>query len=378
VHLTVLALRLPSTASLTSSFGLFYTRCLSAAQVDAACPTGEEWRLRSLFAEAALDDRITISEPQFRPPLTAADRGLFRRHVLPLLDGSAATRLRGARLTSLQVDADALTTWRALAEGEGFARRAFYYACDEPGRDTDAWTACRRKAAAARARWPELSVLVTASVQDASRSGALADIDILVPLVNQLDDRPGASEYAGDQRPAYDGFLRDARRRLWTYTSCESHGCGADVNGYHHGWPNYVIDAPGSAARAMGWLAFLYRTSGELYYAVDRRLQTAWVDQWAFGGNGDGTLFYLGTPRRIGGSHTIPVESLRLKLIRDGHEDYEYLRFLGRRGRGGEATALARGLFPMMHDTTRTDAQVQAARRQLGLLVARLLGGPRP
>jgi hypothetical protein len=379
VRLTVLRLRLPSTASLTSSFGLFYTPCLTGPTRSAcAGPAEEEWRLRALFARAALDDRVSISQPSYRPPLTASDRSLFRRYVLPLLRGTSATQLRGARLTSLQIDPRSTMAWRRLAQTDGFSQRAFSYACDEPGNRDAAWEACRRNAAAARAAWPTLPVLVTASVQDAMRFEALDDIDILVPVVNQMDDRPGASDKAGDQRPSYDTFLRRPGTRLWLYTSCESHGCGVESGGYYHGWPGYVIDAPASVARAMGWLSFLYRTSGELYYAVDRRLPTAWLDQYAFGGNGDGTLFYLGTRRLIGGTKTIPVESLRLKQIRDGYEDYEYLRYLTRHGRGREATTVARGLFPSMHDASRTDAEIQAARGRLGALVAGVAGGPRP
>lgn len=39
-------------------------------------------------------------------------------------------------------------------------------------------------------------------------------------------------------------------------------------------------------------------------------------------------MFYPGRPDRIGGATHIPVESLRLKLIREGHKDYEYLLLL--------------------------------------------------
>ena len=45
---------------------------------------------------------------------------------------------------------------------------------------------------------------------------------------------------------------------------------------------------------------------------------------WAFGGNGDGSLLYPGTPSVIGGHTHVPVSSIRLKQIRDGYEDFEY------------------------------------------------------
>ena len=57
---------------------------------------------------------------------------------------------------------------------------------------------------------------------------------------------------------------------------------------------------------------------------------------YLFGGNGDGTLFYPGLPDLIGGSTHIPVESIRLKLIREGLEDYEYLALL-EKSRGQKA-----------------------------------------
>ena len=43
------------------------------------------------------------------------------------------------------------------------------------------------------------------------------------------------------------------------------------------------------------------------------------------GGNGEGTLFYPGRPDKIGGKDHIPVSSLRLTMIREGNEDYEYM-----------------------------------------------------
>jgi hypothetical protein len=131
---------------------------------------------------------------------------------------------------------------------------------------------------------------------------------------------------------------------------------------------DYTIDAAASQNRAMGWLAYLYDVSGELYYGVDQDLQTAWTDQWEAGGNGDGTLFYPGTTDRIGGTHPIPIESMRMKLIRNGHQDYEYLKLASAAGHKAEARQIAQQLYPSTFDTIATDAEVDAARRQLALL----------
>ncbi len=371
IRLTVLRLTLPSTPSFETAFGMDTKACLTQR-----CAPDAEWRHRALYARSALDNRISISTP-YRAPLS--DRARFRRTVEPLLRGRAPTRLRGARLTSLEVEkGDPLARWRRLVRAVGAERRAFVYACDEPNREARRWEDCRAAAAGARAVWSDVPILVTASIVDAQRFGAASLLDTLATSVHEMDDKRG--EYAGSQRARYDDFLRRPGSRLWLYTACEAFGCSGVPSDepYGVGWPGYAIDSPASEGRAMGWLAFSYGATGQLHWAVDRRLETAWTDQFAFGGNGDGTLFYPGTRARIGGRRTIPIESLRLKLIRDGVEDYEYLRFLARHGRRRQAVDVAAGLFPSMHDTVRDDAGVQEARRRLASLVAEVAGGPGP
>eukprot|EP01051_Picozoa_sp_SAG22_P000348 SAG22_NODE_8_length_37215_cov_120.960351_16_plen_150_part_00 len=50
-----------------------------------------------------------------------------------------------------------------------------------------------------------------------------------------------------------------------------------------------------------------------------------WDQQLLGGANGEGTLLYPGRPDKIGGRTHIPVGSLRLIMIREGQEDYEWL-----------------------------------------------------
>jgi hypothetical protein len=123
----------------------------------------------------------------------------------------------------------------------------------------------------------------------------------------------------------------------------------------------------------------LYRTTGELYFTTTHCLPgDPWTAQYAYGGNGDGTLFYSGAPARIGGTDWIPLESMRLKLIRDGYEDYEYLKILADRNQRPAAFDVAMNLFPpgnpargdgMMYNTNQSDSAVQTARGQLARLI---------
>ncbi len=63
-----------------------------------------------------------------------------------------------------------------------------------------------------------------------------------------------------------------------------------------------------------------------------------------------------------------------MKLIRDGSEDYEYLKFLADHGKRAEALQVARGLFPKMYQASRSDAQVQAARQELANMIGAMVG----
>ena len=127
---------------------------------------------------------------------------------------------------------------------------------------------------------------------------------------------------------------------LWFYQSCASHGCNITGGKYFAGWPSYMIDMQGPANRVMQWIAWKYRIEGELYYSMNESYAhdgDPWTHFRLFGGNGDGTLFYPGRPAQIGGQTNIPIESIRLKEIREGMEDHAYLTLLA--GFGGTKLA---------------------------------------
>jgi hypothetical protein len=262
--------------------------------------------------------------------------------------------------------------------------RLFQYTCDEPEL-TCKWYEIRDRAAAAKAADPDLKTLVTTTIQEADAHGVTDAIDVMVPVVNYMDDKSG--EHAGDQRGAYDGFLSKPGKELWLYESCMSHGCGGTVNmgspseydSYSTGWPTYTIDASAARNRAMEWISFLEKASGELYwesaYAFNH---DAWSNQWDFSGNGDGTLFYPGTPSRIGGQTDVPVASIRLKMIREGMEDYEYLKALSDAGDADLARKIARQLFPSASSTDVDPAALMAARGAIAARILQLSGKDAP
>ncbi len=378
VELTVWDFALPSTSSLRTAFGMMW----------GALPTGHGFSssdlatfatLRARYGQLALDHRVTISR---HDDGAFADLDHFDAYYGPLMDGSAPTRLVGARLTSVEYlggldDVASLQRWATHYRARGWFERLFQYTCDEPPQ-TCAWSDIGTRAAAAKAADPEFRTLVTTTIWDATAGGVANEstgesvVDILVPVVNYMDDKPG-SPIAGSQRARYDAFLARPEpppNELWMYQSCMSHGCSdrwPDT-----GWPSYMIDATAVRNRAMQWLLFRYAATGELYWETAYAFMgDAWTSQYYFSGNGDGTLFYPGTPAEIGGTSHIPVASIRLKMIREGMEDYEYLKLVSDLGDPAFAAARAAELFPHPYSTGDVSAAALLAARER--LAARIL-----
>jgi glycosyl hydrolase family 123 len=376
VTLTVWPFTLPSSASLKTAFGFTWGALNSAFGVSSLDDIAA---LRDLYNRFALDHRLTLSHIDDGG---GNDMTHFASVYGPSIDGTAATHLPGAKMTAVEMMGD-VGTWSPFFAQRGWSDRLFQYTCDEPPL-TCAWSDIPTRAAAAHGANPSVRTLVTTTIQEATAQGVLSSIDILVPVINYLDDKSG-STFTGEQRGNYDSWLAgSAKRELWTYESCMSHGCGGGVNFgnpsasdlYFTGWPSYAIDATAVRNRALEWLSFRYHLTGELYYeTVEAFRADPWTSQWAFGGNGDGTLFYPGTTARIGGSHPVPVASIRLKMIREGMEDYEYLKLLSDLGGEADAQAIAANLFPHAYDTAKSADDLFAARAQLAALIVKRSGG---
>jgi hypothetical protein len=156
-----------------------------------------------------------------------------------------------------------------------------------------------------------------------------------------------SNSYARNTYPGYENWTT---RNHGSYISNDgSHNsfCGPNGQGVYctDNAPDVMLETPSVLTRGYFWLQWYYRAHQFLYYdTVERyavgKLKPAqpYFDQMSlFGGNGDGTLFYPGVPTKtgrpylqastlsIGGTNDIPVESIRLKLLREGIEDREYM-----------------------------------------------------
>lgn len=150
---------------------------------------------------------------------------------------------------------------------------------------------------------------------------------------------------------------------IWTYTAL----CQREPTPWWH------IDFPLLNYRVPSWISWRYRIRGLLYWggmSFWRQVEDPWTDPKTLDRrkdgrgplfNGEGTLVYPG--RACGYDGIAP--SLRLKALRDGIEDYEYLAILERQGRAAEAEEIILPLAGSWFEWERDAAAYQAARRRL-------------
>jgi hypothetical protein len=385
VQLEVFPFELSSTPTYRTAYGMSWSQACSAHTGSPNCNGDHalQARLQQLYGMAGLDDRISISGVAFEPPPGSGagiDFSSYDALMSPLLDGKAATRLKGAMLTATEVyqshpTADDYRAWAQHFRARGWMDRLFDYSCDEPPGGCS-WDQLKKRIDLLHSADRDLKSLATTSWDHVEQHG-LQGLDIVVPVVNFVEGKPGGS-HAGDNSPAYRAFEENGGT-AWMYASCMSHGCGQSVDGEYAGdpdlagWPSQMIDHTAIRNRALPWVAASKGFTGELYFAVAYAFgkRDPWQSQWDFTGNGDGTLFYPGTPAKIGGKTDIPVDSLRMKEIRDGIEDFEYLTELAKLE--GEASARSAASSLMPHAWSAGDVKPETlleARRQIASRIA--------
>ncbi|HWZ32810.1 MAG TPA: glycoside hydrolase domain-containing protein [Bryobacteraceae bacterium] len=377
-RLKVWGFDLPSTATLKSAFGSSYIAFCKetyggydgCGQYPGAKGSPDQGLAltHAAVAQFFLDHRVTVSQVVVSPTSPNGNWSQFDATYGPLLDGKAKTILPGAQLSSIQFpngfnpNAADLKDWITHFGAKGWLPRLFHYRCDEPPAGC-AWDKLLSDAKTFRSMAPNVPILVTANMAEVTKNGVLDTIDILTPVLDHVDPMGGSNH-----RSSYDAWLKLPGKQLWWYQSCDQNGtCENGKPGPKTStWPSYVVDASPVRNRIFQWMAFLYNIQGELYFATDSWGEDPWDHIYIFGGNGHGVLFYPGAPSRIGGTTAVPVASLRLNLIRDGMEDFEYLFALARAGQAGLAEQIARSFITNAY-TFKTDPEaLMAAREKLG------------
>ncbi|MGZ3709603.1 MAG: DUF4091 domain-containing protein, partial [Bdellovibrionota bacterium] len=165
-----------------------------------------------------------------------------------------------------------------------------------------------------------------------------------VPLMSTVEQTDALAPYIDIFCPhdlwfKQPGHPQTYRPGYWMYGSCMNHGaCDSIGSGTLQGPPDLLIDLPMVHSRAYAWVNATLGAKASLYYSTVEGFlhfgvfRDAWVDQYIFFSNGDGTLFYPGRNGERGFTSDQPVASLRLKGIRQSSYDLEYIAMANANG----------------------------------------------
>lgn len=376
IELTVWEFDLPATSSLNTAFAAGHSSLVMGHFDKNYVDDETQIDLIKLYSRALLAHRLSNDQMIYPAPPFDGKQIDWRRFDAdwgPFLDGTALPT--GAKITAIRLQAHGyedkpayLEAYQRHFEEKGWLDRLFAYTWDEPQEEDIPFVV--RKASLLRSAAPEIRSLVTQPL----RSDLYGSVDIWCPVINWIEDKP--ERRVTEQSPPLSDYRRRFENRaeaLWWYQSCMSHGCGPEASRdpYFTGWPSYVVDAPAAAHRIMSWLSFRYNVKGELYYHTTFAYSEGdpWKSLYYFSGNGDGTLFYPGRSERIGGTNPIPIESIRLKMIREGLEDYEYLVLLSRLKGRPKAEAIASRLARTPYDWTDDPASFDRVRGEIAAII---------
>ena len=128
--------------------------------------------------------------------------------------------------------------------------------------------------------------------------------------------------------------------------------------------PKWLLDfAPINFRIQPGFINQSLGLTGLLYWRVDDWRHDPWTNPTGYlDFPGEGLFLYPGEPAGVSGV----VPSLRLKWLRDGVDDYDYIEILKQQGFGEWAMPMVRGVGPDWSHWTRDPGALEAARQQLG------------
>jgi hypothetical protein len=176
-------------------------------------------------------------------------------------------------------------------ERHGWLGRAYTYIIDESYKGVKSLTRLIHQG------HPGIRNLATMPPRD-----GYPDVDIWCVRINKLD------------REVIKRF-RDRGKEIWMYVASPTRP-----------FPTIILDSPSLETRVLPWICWRNNVQGFLYWCVNYwHLSNPWDDPMTWPEqNGNGSLFYPGAEG--------PVDSIRLEVLRDGFEDYEYLRTLSEIG----------------------------------------------
>ncbi len=354
------------------------------------------------LAVQMLDNRYSLGSTTNVFPGTG-DFGTFDSVYGPLLGGTTAHVpgiLKGARLTSW--DIIVLPTLGQFVPAtfqnfyDHFKAKGWiapsYSLVDEPDPTNPAvWAKMNADAAVVHGSNPPVTAFATTDLTLATKNNVLGAVDRLVVNLVSLEHDP---QHLADLASYHAWLAGSPARQFWSYQACSSADtcgngavgpccAGSDMSTY----PNYNVDGTPVANRTMEWVTYLHGQTGELYYYVDvcasggvatncgtfQGQPPSPLDplksNYYSGGWGDGTLMYAASSAVTGTPIPLWLPSMRMKMIRDGMQDYEYMVALGALGKRVVADAAVASVVTNSYTFTSDPAALEHARTTMGTAI---------
>jgi hypothetical protein len=307
----------------------------------------------------------------FQAGTLAAQKELLRNKVSPLTtspadqpllvkDGLSATQtgpFSGADIGRCNMSpAPSVSQFKSFAAAQQPGLMLYDYSADEIGHCSNLYPTIRQWAN--NMHQAGIKNLISMSptpalYDDGSGTGRSAvDIWVLLPVMyNNSKNQVGEVLKKGDTVWSYNTLVQDA------YS------------------PKWEIDfSPVDFRIQPGFISHSLNLTGMLYWRVDKWPSDAWDNVNNAGTYssanypGEGMLVYPGQPVGVKGV----VASMRLKWLRDGVEDYDYLQILKELGKGDLAMQIAQSVGPDWTNWTRDPNAIDAARQKMGEAIDQL------
>lgn len=368
IKLTLWDFTLPETSSMRTHFGDAEVNPLFQPPQGPASAGMEEAKQRALqtaYAELMAAHRICSPIPPFlmprvnadgsidpEPTDTALQQWINRFHItafpILFLGTDGATWQRGLLGVDRERNSRYLRSMYIYLRAHHWDKMAYIYVADEPN-SREACNDVRARSKFVREVVPGLKVLCTTGPQvrpPPSRSLA-GWVDIWVPLWPMFE---GA---AVKQRLS-------AGEEVWSYTAL----CQGREN-----TPFWELDFPLLNYRIPTWIDWRFGVTGLFYWSTMNwsSARDVWTNPVTYGDqyNMEGSLLYPGADAGVQGF----VTSIRLKQVREGLEDYEYLTILARHRGRAAADNVVKKIARDWHDWDTDAKHLLKARAEIARLI---------
>lgn len=348
VSLTVRGFALPDEIAMQSCFGSLGSRLAKKLNLDPA--SAEFAKVEDEYIDAFLDHRAVPGSlgniwPTVKEDGTVDD-SLTGERLRRLVEDKHVNALRLSFAMSDPVKGKRdLRAHANYLRQKGWLDLSYVYLRDEPNNAED-YETVRKQAAFVKDADPEIGRMcteqtITSNPEWGDLYGA---VNIWCPLWGLWDEKTAWERQALGEK-------------LWSYTAL----CQREA-------PFWQVDFAPVHFRAPLWISWRYDIKGFLYWSSvywdpyeDIWTKPHFRDKYW----GEGMMVYPGADAGISG----PVTSIRLKLVREALEDYEYMTLAAKQGKKAQVDALVLRLTRSFQDWEKDPAAYEKAREELAGMI---------